>query len=106
MEDFTATLRPGTPRYQEWLNVLGSNEIILKSPLPALGNFPGIDGPALYYELDLNELTDEQRERLINHLSEKFEVPRGEVAAELDTIGCPILGDGVIVTVHNPQRWM
>lgn len=104
MKDFTATIVKGSPRYQEWLDVLGTSEAILKHPIPQVGNFP--NGEHLFYEMDPKELTGEQRARLVQHLSKKFNVPVSEVESRLDNEGCPILSDDVIVTVHNPQKWL
>lgn len=104
MKDFFATIFKGSPRYQEWLDVLGSTEAILKHPIPQVGQFP--NGEHLFYEMDLEALTSEQRARLIQHLSKKFDVPASEVESQLDEVGCPILSDDVVVTVHYPQKWL
>jgi hypothetical protein len=104
MKDFTATIRKGSPREQEWLKVLGGNVAILRSPIPTWRTLPS--GNALCFELDLQALTGDQRKRLVQHLAEKFSVPAEEVEADLGTIGVPILDEDVTVTVFNPMRWV
>lgn len=103
-KDFVATIREGSPREQNWLEVFGDRTIELQSPLPSPGSAPGIES-AMFYMLDLEALTMEQRTRLIKHISRRFHVPEREVEQELDRVGCPILDEDVTVTVFNPQKW-
>jgi hypothetical protein len=51
-------------------------------------------------------LTPEQRERMIQHLASKFGLDEQEVKDELDRVGCPVLDEGITVTVFNPQKWI
>lgn len=104
-KDFKAIIREGTPRYQEWIDVLGSNEMFLKSFMPTWASAPGIEA-GLFFQMDLALLTAEQRERLIKHIATKFGVDQQEVAAKLDQVGCPVLDQDVTIVVHNPQRWL
>ena len=103
-KDFIATIRKDCPRYQDWINVLGTNEVVLKSPVPHLASAPGIP-EAPFFEMDLTALSGEQRGRLISHLSQRFQVPEQEVERDLDRVGCPILDTDVTVTVYHPQKW-
>lgn len=103
MKDFVATISEKSSRYQEWLEVLGSNKVILKSPLPHRALLP--HGNAMVFDMDLEALTSEQRGRLIAHLSRKFDVPLAEVERDLDTIGCPILASEITITIFHPQKW-
>jgi hypothetical protein len=103
-KDFTATIREGCPRQQDWLTVLGTNEVVLKSPVPYLASAPGIP-EALFFEMDLTALSGDQRARLITHLAQRFHVTEQEVARDLDQVGCPILAADVTVTVYHPQKW-
>lgn len=103
-KDFTATIRQGCPREQDWLRVLGTNEVVLKSPVPHLASASGIP-EALFFEMDLTALSSEQRTRLIKHLARRFHVPEQEVVRDLDRVGCPILDTDVTVTVYHPQKW-
>lgn len=103
-KDFTATISSKSTRYQDWINVLGTDHVHVKSPIPHRAAAPGIPS-GLFYHIDLELLSEEQRSRLIKHLATRFEVPEQEVAENLDTIGCPILDDDVTISVSHPQRW-
>lgn len=103
--DFIAKISEQSARYQEWCEVMGSNEIPLKSPFPIAASAPGVKA-ALFYQIDLTQITPEQRERMIKHIARKFDVDIEEVSSTLDTVGCPVLADDVIVVVSHPQRWI
>lgn len=103
-KDFTATISGNSDRAETWRKILGTETIYIKSPIRSFANLPGKPNTAIY-ELDLDLLTDDQRERLVSHLSARFDISITDVARDLDVIGCPILADDVIVTIHNPQRW-
>lgn len=104
MKDFTATIVGGSERSIMWQEVMGSNEVVLKSPFAFKASIPGY-GVTRVYEMDIDALQPEQLERLIVALARKFGVPEQEVRHDLDGIGCPVLADDIIVTIHNPQRW-
>ncbi len=104
-DDFKATINPESERAQAWLKVFGSHEIALCSPIPQWASAPGVP-KGLFYFLDLNELTPEQRERLIVYISHRFQVDEQEVRETLDAIGCPILDEDVTVTVYHPLKWV
>ena len=53
-------------RATEWREVMGSHELPVVSPFPQRANLPGHNA-ALVYKLDLNQVTAEQRERLVAH---------------------------------------
>lgn len=103
-KDFVAHLTGDGERVAAWRSIFGDSQIYIRSPFSVLANLPGI-GEAAIYELDLELLTAEQRQRLVNHIANKFNVPADEVERDLDTVGCPILAEDVFVAVHNPQRW-
>ena len=62
-EDFKVTICD-PERKAEWEAVLGTTTVHVKSPFPTLANLPGHPG-ALIYELDLDFLSQEQRQKLI-----------------------------------------
>ena len=101
-KDFRVTVY-NKDRAKEWESILGTTTVYVKSPFPTLAKLPG-RGEALIYELDLDLITDEQRERLVAHLAAKFDVPLAVVQAKLD-LGVPILADDCTVGVMNPQKW-
>lgn len=104
IKDFIATISEKSERYANWLEVFGSTTAHIKTPYPTEVLLPG--GPALIYHLDLEVLSPEQRARLINNLARRFDLSEEEVAKDLDSIGCPIRMEDVMVTVYHPQRWM
>ena len=104
-KDFKATIRQNSERAQAWREVFGSYEVPLRSPFPIRASAPGI-AEGLFYELDLQELTAEQRGRLITYIAQKFHLTEREVAGTLDEVGCPILDEDVTVTVFNPLKWI
>jgi hypothetical protein len=108
MNDFTATIsnRSNPDRAIAWRTVFGSETIVLKSPIPSLAKLPGRLTTTLIYEVDIRALTGPQRKRLVAHLAEKFGYEAQVVEDALDTEGCPILAEDVIVTIKNPQRWL
>ena len=104
-KDFKATIRQNSERAEAWREVFGSYEVPLRSPLPMRASAPGI-AEGLFYELDLQELSAEQRRRLITHIAQKFQIDEREVVETLDEVGCPILDEDVTVTVLNPLKWV
>lgn len=105
MEDFTAILISDSPRAADWIKVFGGLDVHLKSPFPIRANLPGAPN-ALIYELDLELIAPDVRQRLIEHLAFTFQIPMDEVAAQLDKHGCPIKAEDVIVSVKNPVKWL
>ena len=101
---FTGTISKESPRFREWLEVFGANSVPLLSPLPHQAKGP--DGiPQLFYLMDLSWLDDDQRDRLVNFLSRKFEVPIETIHQDMKTIkGLPILAEDLIVAI--PTRFV
>lgn len=83
-------------RVAEWREVLGTDIVPVRSPIPSRANLPG-HPRAMIFELDLPLLTDDQRQRLIRHLANKFGLDESDVAAELDAQGVPILAEDCVV---------
>jgi hypothetical protein len=102
-KDFTATIT-NPERAAEWEAILGTTTIHIKSPIPTPASLPG-HPETLIYELDLNLITSEQRQRLIQYLASKFAIPPYIVEYELPIHGVPILADDCTVSVANPQKW-
>jgi hypothetical protein len=62
---------------RDWQKILGRTDYIpIRSPLPILGNLPGL-GETPVYMLQLDQLTAEERGRLIDYLSDRFGVDKG-----------------------------
>jgi hypothetical protein len=103
-EDFKAIINEKSTRYQEWLAIMGTNEIPLLTPIPQMVALPSGVAPCLW--IDIAALTYEQKERMVKHLATKFSIPEQEVAHDLDGVGCPILDEEVTVVIFNPQKWI
>lgn len=104
-KDFIATIRQESARAEGWLEVFGTYEVSLQSPIPEIASAPGIY-ETLFYRLDLTELTQEQRLRLISFIARWFDLDEKGVSEALDEVGCPILADDISITVFNPQKWI
>jgi hypothetical protein len=103
-KDFTATISGNSERAEVWRQILGTETVNIKSPFPSVANLPG-KPTAKVYELDINLLSDEQRERLVNHISSQFNLSIADVSRDLNEMGCPLLAEDLTITVHNPQKW-
>ncbi len=81
----------------------GTNAVKVKSPIPT-----GIVKPngekAWAYFLDLDLIAQQEREKIIKHLGEKFNQPIDFVRENLDKIGVPILKESCSLIIKNPQR--
>lgn len=103
-QDFTATIT-NPERRAEWEDILGTATVHVKAPFPTKADLPS-HPDALVYELDLDFLTEEQREKLVIHLAVKFGLPSEYVGKNLDVHGVPILAKDCVISVANPQRWL
>ena len=83
------------PRRSLWSVVFPGARVPIKSMLTQKVNVPGhLNADA--YMLDLDVITDDQREGLITVISARFQIPIDEVRSELRQ-GVPILAEGVMV---------
>jgi len=97
---FTAIINKESERAADWQKVFGTNKVEVCNFIPVKANVLGVIRDV--YLLDLESLTDEQYERLLFHISEKFKVPLEEVGFELPTVGVPILAEDLCVSCDNP----
>jgi hypothetical protein len=104
-KDFTAHVYGDDERAAAWLHVFGGEVVPLRSPIAQLAKLPDRE-PEQVYMLDIEALTAEQRDRLVQHIAAKFDIAAEEVESDLDTHGCPILAEHVTVTIANPWRWL
>ena len=81
-----------------WKGIFGGDRVPIVSFVPQMATLPGFDEPQRVYMLDLKAITDEQRERLIGALADRFDLPPELVASELDGHSVPILADDVSVS--------
>jgi len=103
-KDFEITIKNNTEKAKEFMKVFGTLTVNIKSPIPEYILTPNNE-KVLAYFLDLDLITEEQRENLIKHLSEKFNQPIDFVIKNLDNIGVPILQNDCSLLIKNPQRW-
>lgn len=103
-KDFEVTIYD-KKRKKDFIKVFGTNTVKVKSPVPTLILRPN-DEEAYAYFLDLDLITKKEREKLIKHLSEKFNQPIDFVRANLDKMGLPILKENCGLIIKNPQRWI
>lgn len=105
VKDFTATISETSERAETWQQIFGTDVVHLKSPFVAFEEIEG-KSKVLVYDLDIETLTTDQRQRLVADLSTTFDLPESLVEEGLDTLGCPILAEDVTVTIKNPQKWL
>lgn len=87
-------------RFEAWQSVFGRYELPIVSPIPEIVCVPDY-GFTRAYALDLDEVTAEDRERLIEHIAKRFELSVDYVAERIEQLGVPILADGVIVVMDD-----
>ncbi len=93
-------------RAKDFIEVFGSPTVPVQLPAPHKAYLPGLLDQQLVYMLDLNEITDEQRQRLIAFIAQRFKLSYEDVARDLEAHGVPILASDCTVAIYNPQRWI
>jgi len=79
-------------------------KVPIVSPLPkGMGSFPDGEGwkgrvKAEFYLVDFDRVTPEQKQRLIQEISRKFNQPESEVIKDIERQGAPIKGTDVMVS--------
>jgi len=89
VKPMNVTLSKASPRYATWIEIFGTQTVRVLGAAPRLLNLRGVQ--KLAFLLDLDALTQEQRSRLVDHLSQEFDADKSEVRAALDRVGLPIL---------------
>jgi len=85
-----ANLHHTSPRYEEWLAILGTDDVPLLHPGIVHGSLGHEEGKCDVYLLDLTRLTKEQMDRLVAFVAKKFGAPEEEVCDEILRQGFPI----------------
>lgn len=99
MNQATATISENSPRALDWLGIFDRlHSILLQSPIPIRCDLPGKSG-ALCYMLDVKAITTDERQRLIDHIVRRFNLPGEKVEQDLDQMGMPILAEDVQVMI-------
>lgn len=95
-----ATLCSSSPRYQDWLAILGTADVPLVRPADFESTL-GEGGTAFttrVYLLNIADLRREQFDRLVTHIAAKFKAPEAEVRDEILRSGFPIRSEDVTVS--------
>jgi len=82
-----------------WGSIFPGAVLPIKSMLMRKASLPG-RGVENVYMLDLDAISDEQTDRLVNMMSELFNLPIGEARMELHN-GVPILAENVSVCTRD-----
>jgi hypothetical protein len=93
---WAAHLNPNSPRYETWARILAGDEVPLVKPVASRANL-GDEKNVEVYVLDIQRLTADQRDRLVQWVAEKFGVPPAAVNEQLESVGFPIREADVIV---------
>ena len=103
MSDHQVTITIHGARGEEWEHVLGTRTLPVKYPHAENCDLEGA-GVTPCFLLDVEALTEEQQERVIDHLARKFHAPIADVASDVHSVGVPIR-DGLDVQVHVPPGY-
>ena len=95
---WTTTLDPGSPRYAEWREILGGDDVPLVMPISDTVMLGG--EKAEVYLLNYCGMSAPQRRRLVDWVSRKFSMTPEAAEKEIDEVGFPIRKADVIVTFH------
>jgi hypothetical protein len=91
-----ATISEKDPRAETWMTVFGKLSFPLKHPISHINsNFPG----KTFYSGDATALTAEQKARLIEAMTRKFNIPASKVEESFKDGVIPILAENVIVSI-------
>ena len=91
-------------RAKEWKKVLGTDNVPIVSLISQPFNLP--IGEKYCYLLDLKQLSKEQKENLIKHLTEKFKLDKMFVEKNIEKQGVPILVDDCIVSSTEIYKYL
>lgn len=93
-----ASIRDGTPRAEDWKRVFGDRWVPIMGPMAVTMDLG--DGPKRYLKVAVKSLSKEQRARIVEHISSKFDISPDEVNEGLDSdYGLPILEDDVTISM-------
>jgi hypothetical protein len=90
--DILGVINESNPRYKDWVYIMGTEHphVKLKSGVPQQSNFGEV------YLGDVAALTKEQKERLIERMSQNFHVPKAQIEQDLKDGKFPLKPDSVI----------
>jgi hypothetical protein len=94
---WSATLRPSSPRYEQWRKILGSTDVPIQTHLPFSTQL-GPEGQQEVYALDLSRFDRVQVQRLVDVMVDHFGMKAHEAKRVLETDGFPIRSVDVLVS--------
>ncbi|MFW9991992.1 MAG: hypothetical protein ACFFD4_08010 [Candidatus Odinarchaeota archaeon] len=100
-----ATVSENDERAKVWTKCLGERQFPLKHPIPGIVKVALRDQEPFdmtVYLGDPDRLTNEQKEKLIEHIQSNFGVPRQEIISGWTKQGIPIKAENLTITFcHN-----
>lgn len=92
-----AIINRDSPRYQNWIEVFGTDTVEVLDPQPHINEGP--DEARAFFRLDVESLTSEQCRRLVRFLSQRWKLSPTEVEKLIDdpAHGVPIRADDVAI---------
>lgn len=91
-------------RAAEFKAMFGTAEVCVKSPVPTMVEVGGEQ--KLAYMLDIELLTSEQMDTMVDFIARKFGVTQEYVMQNIARAGLPVLSNNSLVTIENPMRWV
>jgi hypothetical protein len=86
-----------------WGKIFPGARMPIKSIVPAIENLPGMPGSHVYM-LDLQAITDEQHEQLVDSIVGLFELPAEEIRKDIVERGVPILADSCSIESTDERQ--
>lgn len=96
-ELYKAILNPQSPRYDDWVRILGQDAVPLKSPRSYVADL-GEEADVEVYALDVEALSVGQCARLVDWIAEKFGVAPQLAVQAINGLGFPVRAADVIVS--------
>ena len=87
-------------RKKLFAEVFKDGKVPIRCPIPqGRMKHKKLDKPTAFFEMAIERLTKDQKERLIKQMARIFELSEDEVKKELPNHGCPVRSDSEVV-VH------
>ena len=90
-------------RAEEFKAMFGTDEVCVTSAVPTLMKI--VDEEKMAYLLDIEMLSGEQLDTMVDYIARKFNYPQSYVMTNIIRAGFPVLADMTQVSVDNPMKW-
>jgi hypothetical protein len=84
-------------RRKEWETIFYEGKIPIASPIPSTGLLVGEEW--LYYLIDFDRVSFAEKEALIFHIAERFELAPAEIRKDIEAQGAPVKAEGIIISI-------